>query len=79
MAGLSQTQIYLIIAFITFLIFIIISGRILNELNLSKSKTDSNIKSAHKWAAWSVGIFSTLAVLSLTGFIVLFFVSPKNE
>ncbi len=78
MAGLSQPQIYLIIAFIIFLVFIIISGRILNELNLSKSKKDANIESAHKWAAWSVGIFSTFAALSLIGFIVLFFVSPKD-
>jgi uncharacterized BrkB/YihY/UPF0761 family membrane protein len=68
--GLGKIEIFLVVGFILFLIVLIISGRILNEINKSSCKSDSNIKDAHKWAAWTVGIsvvgvFITLVVLIL--------------
>jgi ABC-type cobalamin transport system permease subunit len=74
--GVAKTQVSLFIAFVIFLVVVIISGRILNELNLTTSscKSDNHIKDAHKWAAWAVGISSTGAGLCLIGFIALFFI-----
>jgi len=68
--GLGKIEVYLFMMFIVFLIIVIVSGRILNEINLSKS-SDSHIKIAHRWAAWSVGISATAAGLSLIAFIAL--------
>ena len=75
--SLSNTHIYLLITFVVSLIIVIINGRILNEINLSKSKSDPKIQSAHKWAAWTVGIFSTIALISIVAFVVLFFIKKK--
>lgn len=72
MAGLVKTQIYSFISFIIFLIIVIISGRILNKINESNC-TDPNIKDAHKWAAWTVGLSATAAGISLIIFIGIFF------
>lgn len=60
MLGFGKLMVSLIIIFIVFLIITIVSGRILYEINQSGCKTsDSNIESAHKWSAWSVGISAT--------------------
>ena len=72
--GLIKTEVYLIFSFIIFLIIVIVSGRILNEINLSKCNTDKNIKIAHKWATWAVGISAAMAGLSLIAFIALMFI-----
>ena len=62
----------LIIAFIIFLVLVIISGRILNEINKSKCHTsDANIQIAHKWAAWAVGISTAGLALVLIGIILI--------
>lgn len=68
-----NVSIYLIIAFILFLAIVIVSGRILNEINLTSSscRSDSHIQSAHKWAAWTVGISATGAGLALLALIVI--------
>jgi hypothetical protein len=73
MIGIFKTEFYLIISFIVFLVMVIISGRILNEINKS-SCTDPNIKTAHKWTAWAVGISSAAAGISLIAFIAILFV-----
>lgn len=59
-----------IIAAIVFLILIIFSGRILNEINKSNCKTDANITSAHRWASWAVGL-STMGLIISVVFIIL--------
>jgi hypothetical protein len=70
-----SNSLYLLLTFVISLVIVIICGRILNEINLSGSscKTDSRIASAHRWAAWSVGIFSTVAGISLIAFILTFY------
>lgn len=75
---LEGARIYLIVTLIILILIIIITGRILNEINLSKDKSDSNIQSAHKWAAWSVGLSSTFAVLTLV-FVGLSFIPKKVD
>ncbi len=74
----SNFQIALIITFVIALVFVIICGRILNQINLSSAGNDKNIQSAKRWAGWSVGIFSTVAALSLLGFLYLFFMAKKK-
>ncbi|XWV25471.1 putative ORFan [Tupanvirus deep ocean] len=69
-----KSKVYLIIGFVIFLVIVIISGRILNEINLSSCTSDSHIKIAHSWAAWVVGISSTVAGILLILFIVSFFI-----
>lgn len=71
---LVKSKVYLIIGFIIFLAIVIISGRILNEINLSGCKSDSHIKIAHTWTAWVVGISSTAAGILLILFIASFFI-----
>lgn len=62
----------LIIALIIFLVLVIVSGRILNEINKSSCHTsDANIQIAHKWAAWAVGISSVAAGLVVIGIILI--------
>lgn len=72
--SMIKTQIYLAIAFIIFLVIIIISGRILDDINKSSCGADPRIANAHKWAAWVVGLASAAAAITLIIFIVLFFV-----
>lgn len=55
---------YLVVTFIVLIVIIIFIGRILNEINLSKSKSDPRIQTAHKWAAWGVGLSSTIAAIT---------------
>lgn len=61
----TRIRIYLIIAFAVLILIIIITGRILNEINSSKSKTDPKIKAAREWAVWSVGLGTTFAGITL--------------
>ena len=76
MESAFKTQAYLFIAFILFLVVVIITGKILNEINLSSSacKAEPHIAVAHRWSAWAVGISATGATLALIAFILLFFV-----
>lgn len=57
----------LLITFVILLIVIIVSGRILNLVNLSNSfcKGDHHITEAHTWAAWTVGLSSAAAAIAL--------------
>lgn len=60
MLGFGKLMISLIIISVIFLVITIVSGRILYEINQSSCKSsDSNIQTAHKWAAWAVGIAAT--------------------
>jgi hypothetical protein len=64
--------IVLVISFIVSLTIVIISGRILDDINKSGQKTSNTyIANAHKWAAWTVGISSALTGLTLIAFILL--------
>lgn len=74
MSGLIKLQINLFITFVVFLAIVVMVGRILNQINLSGVKSNSNIESAHRWAAWGVGLSSAGAGLSLLGFVLIFFV-----
>ena len=74
----SNFQIALIITFVIALVIVIICGRILNKINLSSATNDKDIQSAKRWAAWSVGIFSFVAAISLIGFLYLFFMAKKK-
>lgn len=62
-----------VISLFIFLIILIVVGRILNEINLSKCTTDKNIETAKKWASWAVGITSLGMIISL-GVIIFFIV-----
>ena len=61
----------LVVAFIFSLAVVILTGRILDDINKSGSKSDARIQNAHKWAAWAVGISSAAAGISLIGVIAL--------
>jgi len=62
----------LLISSIISLILVIISGKILDDINKSGQKSaNTYIQNAHKWAAWTVGISSTLTGLTLIAFILL--------
>jgi hypothetical protein len=63
-AGASKMIVSLSIALIIFIVLLIVAGRILNLINNSKCHTsnDPDIQTAHKWAAWSVGI-TTLGMI----------------
>ena len=74
MIGIFKIEFYLFIMFAIFLTILIISGRILNEINLSKCSSDPNIAIAHKWAAWTVGISATGTGITFIAFIAMFFV-----
>jgi len=71
MFGGFKSIFYLVITFIIFLVVLILSGRILNLINLSSSacRSNSDIKTAHKWAAWAVGITSVGTGLTFLGII----------
>jgi hypothetical protein len=75
-AGVGQSQIYLIIAFIIFLILVIIGSRILNNLNdsIEICQLDEHVNNSKSWVKWLLGISTTAMVLSFIIFIVLFFV-----
>lgn len=71
----------LILLFIVVLTVVIISGRILGQINKSASncRTDENIENAKNLTGWIVALSSTTAALILLGLIALFvlmFVSP---
>ena len=72
--SIIKYQIYLAIAFIIFLVLVIVSGRILDGINKSSCTNDPHIQNSKKWSAWSVGLASTAAALTLIAFIALFFV-----
>ena len=74
MFGIYKLEFYLIAVFIVFLIIVIVSGRILNKINDSSCKSNSDIKVAHRWAAWAVGISATAAGLSLLGALGIIFI-----
>lgn len=76
MESAFKTQAYLFIAFILFLVITIVTGHILNKINLASAacKAEPHIAVAHKWSAWAVAISSTGMALSLIVFILLFFV-----
>ena len=62
----------IVIAFIIFLILVIISGRILYDINKSSCKnTDAHLQDAHSWTAWTVGLASFGAGLTLIGIILI--------
>ena len=77
--GITKMHIALIIVFVISLVIIIIAGRILNMINLSTCKKDPKIISAHKWAAWTVGIFSAIATLALAVFVITFFMNKSAK
>ena len=68
----------LVIAFIIFMALVIISGRILYDINKSSCRnSDSHIQDAHKWTAWTVGLSSAGAGLALIGIILI--IVAKSE
>ena len=67
--GAGKMAFSLIISAIIFLILVIFSGRILNLINKSSCKPDANMQSAHKWAAWAVGI-STMGLIVSIGLLI---------
>ncbi len=71
--GVIKMEFTLIIAAVIFLVIVIVSGRFLAEINLSKCKTDPNIITAHWWAAWAVGI-STAGLAIAVGLFILILV-----
>lgn len=73
--SLFGREITLAITLIIFLIIVIVTGKILHEINKSKcfASGDQNILVAHKWCAWAVGISSTGMALTLILFLVLLF------
>lgn len=72
MESIAKMSIELVITFVIFLVLLIVSGRILNEINLSKCSNDPNIKIAHKWTSWAVGISTTGVLVTIVLFILMF-------
>lgn len=66
-------KIYLAIAFIIFLILVIISGKILSDLNKATCSTDPGVVSGKKWSKWLVGISTVGMIVTLIGLIVILF------
>lgn len=69
--SIGKAEAFLFIGFIFFLAIVIVSGIILHDINKSGCKSDSNIKNAHKFTAWLVGISSAAAGISLLIFIFI--------
>jgi hypothetical protein len=68
MAGKGLSITVLVIGFILALVLVIMFGRILNMINDSacyKGSTSGDMKTAHTWAAWGVGISSVVTALFL--------------
>ena len=75
MPALGKFAFFSIIGFIISLTLLIMFGRILNKLNESSCYThspDDDLKSAHRWAAWGVGIAAASTALFLLGIILMF-------
>jgi ABC-type Fe3+ transport system permease subunit len=72
---------FIIIAFIIFLVSLIVNGSILDMINKSStsSKTDPYIVKAHKWAAGSVGISTAGLVVTLIIAIFLIYDHAQNQ
>lgn len=63
-----QMQISQVIAFIIFLVFVIISGSILYNLNNVSCQTDAELVKSKTWCKWLIGISIILMGLSLFAF-----------
>lgn len=82
MAFTTKFTFQLAIAFIIFLALVILTGRILYDINQSSTNcknSDPHIQNAHAWAAWGVGISSAGAGLALIGFILVIVLKKKVD
>ena len=75
----GKTQIYLAIAFVLFLILVIISGRILDDLNKTKCTADAYLDNSKKWSKYFLAVSTIGMILALIGFIAFFFMKKKEE
>lgn len=75
--NLVKVQVYLFIAFVIFLVLVIISGRILDDINNAQCQSDANLKNASQWTKWFLGISVAAMGLALIAFISIFFIK-KN-
>ena len=64
-------EVALFVFAVIFLVVLIISGRILAQINKSSCNSDSNIRDAHKWTAWVVALMSIALFLAIAGMVAL--------
>ena len=72
--GIIKTQIILFIAFIIFLVLVVVSGRILDDINKSSCKNDLHIANASRWTKVFLAVTTVSMGLTLIAFIALFFI-----
>lgn len=76
MPGIATLLTVSIIGFIISLVFLIINGRVLNKINDAscyKDKSSAELMTAHRWAAWGVGISAVATAVFLGAIILAFF------